>query len=126
MTLTDSTPILKERIFSYEDVKIDGHAHAISTHIRHNLVAGSRVGLKRPAPDDADDTKTLESMEPFAYIHIRDEKVHIMFSPNGLSPTCRTQCRIVMNVYGWPVKYFKDLPEFARTIRDAIIGTSAA
>ncbi|KAA1469413.1 hypothetical protein DENSPDRAFT_772821, partial [Dentipellis sp. KUC8613] len=39
-----------------------------------------------------------------------------------LPPTNRILTRTLMKTYGWPIKFFKDIPELVRTIRDALQG----
>ena len=38
-------------------------------------------------------------------------------------PRSRTHSRLVMQSYGWPIKFAKNLSEFLGAMRDAIIGT---
>ena len=38
-------------------------------------------------------------------------------------PRGRTHSRLVMKIYGWPIKFAKSLPELVGAMKDAILGT---
>ncbi|KAH9946460.1 hypothetical protein B0H21DRAFT_416163 [Amylocystis lapponica] len=43
-------------------------------------------------------------------------------TPPAMNPNPRVLSRMLMETYGWPMKFFKDIPELLRVMRDAIIG----
>ncbi|KAH9946462.1 hypothetical protein B0H21DRAFT_416405 [Amylocystis lapponica] len=43
-------------------------------------------------------------------------------TPPATDPNPRVLSRTLMETYGWPIKFFKDIPELLRVMRDAVTG----
>lgn len=113
----------ERRIYSFEDVKVAGSVDSTLEFIRNKLVISGphewdvpvSAGEKRPRE---------EHEEPFLYISMLDEHQRVKMT-TGLEaepPISRAHTRILMETWGWPVKFFTDIIELLSVIRDSIKG----
>ena len=109
------------KIYSFEEVKIGGFVDDTLASIRRgvthtplSLDPPNQSGRKRPRNEETE-----------AFLHIKDTASDIkdFIAGNDVKPPkARVFTRLVMETYGWPIKYFKDIPELLRVIRDVIQG----
>lgn len=139
----DGTPIFPRRLYSAEDVRIDGVEQSTLTHIRAGLEGDGAVICRRkvedstyhdefcgPPDEDEDDIRVdfgpyyprgrPQISQPF----VPQDDGTVLIVSTGHDPICRTQCRMALTSYGWPVKYFKDLIELVGSIEGAVQGAS--
>lgn len=62
-----------------------------------------------------------ENAEPFAFLGLA-QLFQALAEPIKHAPTYRTQYRILLKEYGWPVKYAASLRELVSTIKEAVRG----
>ena len=60
-----------------------------------------------------------ENAEPFAFLGLA-QLLQALAEPIKYTPTHRTQYRILLKEYGWPVKYAASLQELVCTIKEAV------
>ena len=108
------------QIFSVEDVMVDNAIDDTLKTIRRDVKDTSSLDFsdsslgKRARDEDTEAglfmTTTDSDMQRF-----------ISGGANG-PPNPRVFTRLLMGTYGWPIKYFKDIPELFRVTIDAIRG----
>ena len=107
-------------VYSSEDVHIGTRADT-TTAIRRGLtvisvsINAQTLGKKRTR---------AETEEPFIYVKATQGGIIHFGAPEMKKSDGRSFSRMLMKTYGWPVKFFKDIPELLGTLRDAIIGLS--
>ena len=97
-----------------------------SEDVRTDIEADSTLAIRRgltllPANSQPCGRRTARG----ALIHVNSADGATRFSaPLATDVEPRVLSRMLMETYGWPVKFFKDIPELLGTLRDAIIGLS--
>ncbi|KAH9945519.1 hypothetical protein B0H21DRAFT_809280 [Amylocystis lapponica] len=106
-------------LYSFEDVEIEGFKDTTS-RIRHELpTTPFSIAVHTPTLGKRDRDETIE-----ASAHIQSTPGAAMQSTDKSPAQAvpRVLSRLVMETYGWPIKFFKDIPELLRVIRDALRG----
>jgi hypothetical protein len=64
-----------------------------------------------------------EATESFLHMRVTaSDMKHFTAGSDAQPPNPRVLTRLLMETYGWPIKFFKDIPELLRVVRDAIQG----
>ena len=118
---SESDSQLIPKIYSFEEVEIGGSVDntlaSIRCGVKHtplSLDPQAKSGLKRPRDEKTEAFLHMKTTEP-------DTKDFVAGN-DAEPPRARVFSRLVMETYGWPIKYFKDIPELLRVIRDVIQG----
>lgn len=108
-----------ERVHAWEDLKVQGTEQIVSTeaYIRKGLQGivisnGKQAANAKARPVD---------QEPGVYTSFQAEQ-EVTQKKNYRSFVSRAQCRVVLNIWGFPIKYFKDLKELLCGILGAVMG----
>lgn len=113
----------KNRIYSYEDVKIEGTVDSTLEFVRGGLQA---INPQQWHRSGSSGEKRARSEYEEAFLHIasvgEEDVAAIVALDNTEPPVSRAHVRILMRTWGWPLKFFKDLPEFLTVVRDSIKG----
>jgi len=80
-------------------------------------VAANRLKRKQ----GLDRFHSYENTEPFAFLGLA-QLFQALAEPIKHTPTYRTQYRILLKEFGWPVKYAASLQELIRAIKEAVRG----
>lgn len=115
-------------LHSFSMVRINGEDDKVESRIRRGLyVKGRPRCIDLAQPDDDANTAALPTTSPdrdrgntTRYLSPRD------YLPpcdiDEVSPRGKTHSRLVMESYGWSIRYAKSLLELVRAVRDALQG----
>ncbi|KAH9937956.1 hypothetical protein B0H21DRAFT_894112 [Amylocystis lapponica] len=104
-------------LYSFEDVEIEGFKDTTS-RIRHELpTTPFSIAVHTPILGKRDRDETIEASS-----HVKSTSGAAIQSADESQADPRVLSRLVMETYGWPIKFFKDIPELLRVIRDALQG----
>lgn len=87
--------------------------------VRASSLAGASKSKKRKQRE-LDESQAHESS-----LHVAATSFQVLefaVVAGGRSATNRVLTRTLMRTYGWPVKFFKDIPELVSTLYDAVKG----
>jgi Fungal protein kinase len=117
-----------ERLYSYEDITIDGNVDSTLEWIRKGLSSvarpdipkiGLKIGSKRVRNENHEDA------EPFLHVKVADLGYSPHFitaaDPGGLVSRAHTQ--LIMPYSGWPIRHFKSLLELVQVFLAAVRGS---
>lgn len=113
-------------IHSFEDVRHNGKVVDTLNFIRRGLPHFSPA--ISPATSTARTKRTNEAMdamenqERYIVVTREGDSDVIHFNFNHDPPIFRVQSRLLLKPYGWPLTYFRDIPELLRVLKDAITG----
>ncbi|KAF5374620.1 hypothetical protein D9615_008970 [Tricholomella constricta] len=110
------------RVYSSEDVQVDGVEINTKSFIRCNLerlppFKSSKVN--RNGKREANQLQEAGSLEPYLFITTKSDKVTFE-SVKAVKPNWRVQTRILLEDYGWPLHHFRDLSELVLVILHAV------
>jgi hypothetical protein len=109
------------KIYSFEEVKVGGFVDDTLASIRRG-VTHTPLSLDPPTHSDR---KRPRDEKTEALLHMKttaSDTKDFVAGNNAKPPGARVFSRLVMETYGWPIKYFIDIPELLRVIRDVIQG----
>jgi len=109
--LTSSTSI------SIGQMDLSTSSTALTDDSEDEQVAANR----RKRKQGLDRFHVYENAEPFAFLGLA-QLFQALAEPIKHAPTYRTQYRILLKEYGWPVKYAASLQELVCTIKEAVRG----
>ena len=99
---------------------------AVSAIDRKRLMSSTgeltSTSLKRKQEETVSE---IDHAEKYVYIVSTQENFFLAAADargSDLEPVDRVRTHTLMKTYGWPIKFFKDIPELLNTIRDAITG----
>ncbi|KAH9939168.1 hypothetical protein B0H21DRAFT_825261 [Amylocystis lapponica] len=105
------------KVYSSEDVHIGAEVDT-TLAMRRGLTLTPTSITDEPVTGKRDRGDTIER-----FIHVQTTAGgSARFSAPASDPNPRVLSRMLMETYGWPIKFFKDIPELLRVIRDAITG----
>ncbi|TFK43980.1 hypothetical protein BDQ12DRAFT_731934 [Crucibulum laeve] len=112
----DPNPRLTNRKYSSEDVMIGEHLDTTLDLIRQGItpehVSPAPLEKKRQRPEDHEPllhTKSTNATD-----------IHTTVAYADIEPVLRGLSRVALKIWGWPIKFFRDIPELLRILRDAI------
>ncbi|TFY58769.1 hypothetical protein EVG20_g8025 [Dentipellis fragilis] len=85
----------------------------------------SKAGKRKQTdqePSQVDEEADLQEQGLFVVSTTSEAYEFAVRKATKLPPTNRILTRTLMKTYGWPIKFFKDIPELVRAIRDAVQG----
>lgn len=110
------------RVYSSEDVRINGKTDTTFKLIRAGLeLKPYETEATRP-PSIAGKKRDHEETFGDSVYAIIIEDGQVKRSPSASRPVTRTHTRILLESYGWPIKYFLDLRELLRILAGGITG----
>jgi hypothetical protein len=109
------------KIYSFEEVKIGGVVDDTLASIRRGVTHTS-LSLDPPTHSNRKRPRD-EKTEALLHMKTTTSDTKDFVAGNGAElPIARIFSRLVMETYGWPIKYFLDIPELLMVIRDVIQG----
>jgi hypothetical protein len=113
----------EERLYSYEDITIDGNVDSTLEWIRKNMASEVRqdniqkIGSKRVRDESGEDT------EPYLHVMVTDPGHPTHFS-TAASLVSRAHTQLVIPHSGWTIRHFNSLLELVRVMLAAVKGQS--
>lgn len=110
------------RIYSSEEVMVGGSIDNTLVSIRRDLTHSSSALDPPPQPNGK--RPRDEDTERFLHMNTTTSEIkHFVAGTAARPPNARVLTRLLMETYGWPIKYFSSISELLRVMRDAIQGT---
>jgi hypothetical protein len=117
------------KVYSFEDVRDDPKSQVVDTktYVRGDLLydaplASSERNQYRKRENEQ--VREAEERERYLLVTAMSDQSVITQIPIGSrqDPTFRTQTRVLLENYGWPIQRFRDLRELLMALRQAIHG----
>ncbi|GJJ05840.1 hypothetical protein Clacol_000027 [Clathrus columnatus] len=122
LDVSDNTPVSTFN-FIRQNLHNEADFHA-GAEMNGNVQKLSMYRNMQNADLNEDDKKRIDEMKETMAFMVFDEsgitKDHCYFAEEDSLITDRVQTRLILNVWGWPIKFFKDLKELLTVIRDAV------
>jgi hypothetical protein len=114
----------EERLYSYEDITIDGNVDSTLEWIRKNMASEARqyniqkIGSKRVRDEDGEDA------EPYLHVVVTDpgHPTHFSTAASPRALVSRAHTQLVIPHSGWAIRHFKSLLELVQVMLAAVKG----